>query len=132
MKNFVFQIDSVKDFSETVEMAIEIITSYKFSVLHTHDVQGVFAKKGIEHGPYKIIEFCRGPSAKKMLDINPEIGLFLPCKVVVCERKSKVILYILRPNFIHDFFPNEELGDIPEKVDQDIALIAKAFEEKMQ
>lgn len=132
MKDVFFSINSYKKFSETVEIALEVVTSYKFSILHIHDVQSIFAKKEIQHGPYKIVEFCRGPSAKKMLDINPVIGLFLPCKIIIYEDSTKVIVKVLRPNFIHNFFPDDDLGNIPEKVDSDIEVLVKTLEERIR
>lgn len=71
------------EFNEVVSLMSSKIEENQFTVLHVHDVQAMFKAKGFERSPYKILEFCRAPVAVKVLEAHPEVGILLPCKVVV-------------------------------------------------
>ncbi|PIQ67881.1 hypothetical protein COY25_02950 [Candidatus Uhrbacteria bacterium CG_4_10_14_0_2_um_filter_41_7] len=131
MKNFIKSITlQSNNFDQVVSKASEIIESTAFKILHIHDVKATFASKGIEHENYKIIEFCRAPIAKQVLDIEPLIGLFLPCKMIIFERNDEITVAVFLPNAISDFFNDVELGTLPEGVNEDILKIIDALNNK--
>ncbi len=127
MKNFMHIIVSSKNFDATVEDLITAIEKNQFKVLHVHDVRATLAAKKIELGNYKIIEFCRAPAAKRVLDADLLIGLFLPCRAIVFEKDGKVQIAAMSPKLISQFFPDASLGDLPESVDTEIASIIQNF-----
>lgn len=128
MNNFSFSFKSDKDFSETTNGLINIIENNKFKVLHIHDVQATFASKNIQHESYKIIEFCRAPAAKIVLDADPEIGLLLPCRAIVYESANEVSVSFMNPVIMKNFFPDVSISDLPEQVAVDIQEIIKQFQ----
>lgn len=125
--NFSHIIEVNQGFDETVQRLTEKIEASKFKVLHVHDVQATLAGKGIEHGQYKIVEFCRAPAAKQVLDADPLIGLFLPCRAVVFEKENKVTVAAMSPKLMRQFFPQADLGDLPETIDAEIAEIVQSI-----
>lgn len=124
MNNFIKSISfQGEDFNEIVARASTIIEATAFKILYVHDVKATFASKGIEHGNYKILEFCRAPVAKQVLDAEPLIGLFLPCKMIIFEKNREITVGVFLPSAISDFFPNAELGTLPAGVNEDILKI---------
>jgi len=75
------------------EQALEKVTSELqkegFGVLTEIDVKETLKKKlDIDTGKYKILGACNPPLAHQALSAEPEIGLLLPCNVVVFEDES--------------------------------------------
>jgi uncharacterized protein (DUF302 family) len=123
MNDFSHAIESNKDFNETVSSLTKKIEDNQFKVLHIHDVQATLASKGIKHSPYKIVEFCRAPAAKRVLDTDPLIGLFLPCRAIVFEKSGKIEVVAMSPKLMRQFFPKANLSDLPETIDSEIQKI---------
>jgi uncharacterized protein (DUF302 family) len=106
-----------RGFDDAVAKIEEITQSKGFRVLHTHDVQATLAEKGFERGPFKIIEICNSKFAHKVLGINENVGLFMPCKINVYASKGKTVISAMRPAMISEFFKENELKQTAIEVD---------------
>lgn len=83
-----------------------------FGTLSEIDVRATLAQKlGVEVGPYVILGACNPELAHRALGVEPEIGLVLPCNVVVRSDEGTVV-QALDPRVIADVPGTPGLGPI--------------------
>jgi uncharacterized protein (DUF302 family) len=77
-------------FEETEQSLRKTLTEEGFGVITEIDVKNIFKQKlNSDYKKYKILGVCEPHTAYKALSIDEQIGLLLPCNIVIWENEDK-------------------------------------------
>ena len=104
-------------FEETVEKVTEELKKVGFGVLTEIDVKDTMKKKlNVDFKKYKILGACNPPIAHKALQIEEELGLLLPCNVIIYEKDGKTAVSVFNPMIMSQLIDNKDMLAIAEEV----------------
>jgi uncharacterized protein (DUF302 family) len=113
-------------FTDAVAQVAAALKKEGFGILTTIDVKEKFKEKlNIDFPQYHILGACNPPLAHKAITTEWNIGLLLPCNVIVYEKEGSVWVGIIKPTQAMAIVENEQLKNIATDVE---AKLKEVFE----
>jgi len=112
-------------YEEAVVKVTEELKKEGFGVLTEIDVKATLKKKlDVDFNKYIILGACNPSFAYKSLQAQEDIGLLLPCNVIIYENKEgKTIVSAINPKDMLSVIPNTELDEISTQVAEKLSRV---------
>ncbi|MEN8174514.1 MAG: DUF302 domain-containing protein [Pseudomonadota bacterium] len=113
-----FSVDMAGDFGAVESRVVDLLKQEGFGILSEIDVQATLkAKLGVEKRPYKILGACNPPLANRAIDTEPDIGLLLPCNVVIRETEEGAVrVAFMNPEAVLELVGRSEIAELAKDV----------------
>lgn len=118
VKEYAFSALLDISYEEAVSKVIEALKEEGFGVLTEIDVKSTLKKKlNVDFRKYVILGACNPPYAYQTLQTDLDVGLLLPCNVIVYETDDKkAYVSAINPIFALEVIKNDKLKKIAEEV----------------
>ncbi len=101
------------DLAETEAKVRKLLAAEGFGILTEIDVAATLKEKlGVTRGPYRILGACNPQLANQALEAEDDVGLLLPCNVVVYQDGDDTVVAALDPATMVDLTGNPALEDV--------------------
>jgi uncharacterized protein (DUF302 family) len=117
--NYGFGIEVTLPFADAVSRVIQALQNEGFGIVSDINLAATLnTKLGVYMSPYRILGACNPSLAHRAVDACPEIGLLLPCNVVVRRPADDGVVRIefLDPNVLSKLSDDEEITEIAHQV----------------
>lgn len=115
-------------FADAVARTTEALKAEGFGVLSEIDIAGAFKKKlDVDFRPYLILGACNPVLAHKALQAEPQIGLMLPCNVVVQSAEGGTTVSIADPKAMFTVMSNPTLVEVANDADARLRRVIAAI-----
>ncbi len=105
-------------YEATVQRVKEELKKEGFGVMTEIDVQAILKHKlNLDFDKYVILGACNPPFAYQALQEERDIGLVMPCNVIVYEEKGKTFASATLPTATMNVVKNEKLGGVAGQVE---------------
>ncbi len=106
-------------YDEVVQRTKAELKKEGFGIMSEIDVKKTIKEKlGADFGNYVILGACNPPFAYRALQAERDIGLFMPCNVIVYEDKGKVFVAAVKPTMAMNMTGNQSLAGLADEVER--------------
>lgn len=119
MSNYGYSKQLNIPFDGAVEKTIAALKEEDFGILTDIDVNKTFKEKlDVDFKQYRILGACSPERAHQALTSEEEIGLLMPCNVIVYEKDGGVVVSSIKPNVAFEVVGNEALQSLADEVER--------------
>jgi uncharacterized protein (DUF302 family) len=113
-------------FAATVDRVRSELATEGFGVLCEIDVQATLEKKlGVQIEPYLILGACNPTLAHRALEAEPDLGVLLPCNVVVREHAGETWISAIDPERMLSIVDSDDLPPVAADVRARLANVVR-------
>lgn len=125
-----FSTEVTGNFADVESRVVEALKTEGFGVLSEIDVQATLkAKLGVEKQPYKILGACNPALANQALDAEADIGLLLPCNVVVRQVEGgNVVVSFMDPAAVLTLVRRDDIAELAAVVRDKLLRVMASLE----
>jgi uncharacterized protein (DUF302 family) len=111
-------------YENTIEKTRQELQKEGFGILTEIDVKATLKKKlDVDYEKYIILGACNPPFAFQALQAEKDVGLLLPCNVIVYEQNGSAYVSAILPTVAMSMVDNEKLRDIAEQIEEKLKRI---------
>jgi uncharacterized protein (DUF302 family) len=125
-----FQVQLKMPFATAVDNVVEALKQHGFGELSDIDIWAAFKEKlNVERRPYRILGACNPPLAQRAIAADADIGLLLPCNVVVREETdNSVIVAFMDPEAVLQLVDNPSVQAMAKEVKALLLQVSHSLE----
>lgn len=116
-------------FDQAIASTITALKAEGFGVLSDIDIQHAMKEKlGVDMRPYRILGACNPPLALQALQAQPDIGLLLPCNVIVREESADhVVVGFLDPQIMVNLVGLPQVKTVADAAEQRLRRVCESL-----
>ncbi len=116
-------------YESALEKVTNALKAEGFGILTSIDVKETMKKKlDVDFRKYTILGACNPPLAHKALTARPDVGLLLPCNVIVYEEGDTTIVNIIDPMSMTNFIQDQSLTAVADEAHQRLKRVSEAIQ----
>lgn len=118
-------------FDQALNKTIDALKAEGFGVLSEIDIQDAMKTKlDLDMPRYRILGACNPPLAHQALQAEPDIGLLLPCNVIVREDEDdsdRVIVGFLNPQIMVELVESPDMRTVSDEAEQRLRRVCDSL-----
>ncbi|MDG6998108.1 MAG: DUF302 domain-containing protein [Nitrososphaerota archaeon] len=116
-----YTVEAHGNVEDVVERLIKELSSQRFGILANIDVKKLIKEKlGQDMLGYVLLDVCNPLHAKKAIDSHKEVGLVLPCKILVYEDNGRTLISLYRPTEAIKLLGFSDLAPLADEVEKQL------------
>ena len=91
--NYGYQKKTLLSFDQVNQLIREALLEVGFGIISEIDIQKTFKEKlDIDYNRYIVLGACNPVMANEALEIEPEVGMLMPCNIIFWENKDNSVI----------------------------------------
>jgi uncharacterized protein (DUF302 family) len=115
-------------YDEAISRAEAALKAEGFGVLTRIDVKATLKEKlGVDMAPYVILGACNPSFAHKALEAEPQVGLLMPCNLVVRDDRGRIRVEAMNAALMAQMFPGKPLAPLADEITSRLRRVIEAI-----